>query len=267
MSEHAAPIEALLATIHTLRSPGGCPWDQKQSLVDAARYLLDEAAELLDATLADDPEATIEELGDLLFMLCFCTRILSETHAVTFADVADQGNRKLIRRHPHVFGDNPARDTAESQQRWNEIKAQEKREKGFAPDDASVLKDLPAACAPLHQAYVYQDNAADVGFDWPDIGGVWDKIDEELEEVREAAGSDDRQAIEHEVGDLLFAVTNLARRLRVQPDLALRKANTRFKQRFGHIENHFMNISKPIEKASLDEMESIWQQAKTVDPD
>ncbi|PIE76299.1 nucleoside triphosphate pyrophosphohydrolase [bacterium DOLJORAL78_65_58] len=231
-----ARFAALLKTIHTLRSPGGCPWDRKQTLVDAARYLMDEGGELVEAALAEDQEGCEEELGDLLFMVCFCAEILGESYPTDMHKVAEVGNRKLIRRHPHVFGDDQARDSGESQERWNAIKAEEKRAKGIDPQKESAVKPMPASTAPLHVAYNYQKNAAGEGFDWPDISGVWEKLHEELDELKEAAHGQDPAAMEHELGDLLFSVVNLARWLKIQPDMALRRANNRFRRRFIHVE-------------------------------
>lgn len=258
-------LDALLQTIHTLRSPGGCPWDRKQSLADATRYLLDEAGELLDAALAADLPHVEEEMADLLFMICFCCEILSESRPVHFHDIARLGNEKLIRRHPHVFGKRQANSSAESQEHWNQIKRAEKRAKGIDVAAESILRDLPAATAPLHQAHEYGKNAAAVGFDWPDIDGVWEKLREELDELREAADQpteQQREAIEHEVGDLLFAVANLARHLDIQPDVALRKANQRFRSRFAQVEEEFAHDREKMLAASLDELESAWQAAK-----
>ncbi|MBU2502661.1 nucleoside triphosphate pyrophosphohydrolase [bacterium] len=255
-------FEALQRTIDTLRSPGGCPWDLKQDLVSASRHLFDEAGELVEAALDDDLPGLREELGDLLFMVSFVCRILAERDQVTMEDVARHGNEKLIRRHPHVFGNLEARDTAESQERWNAIKAEEKRARGIDPDAESVLKDLPAGAAPLHQAYRYQDDAAGVGFDWPDLAGVWAKLHEEMDELREAAAGGDPAAVEHEVGDLLFAAVNLARRYGVQPDMALRRANRRFRDRFHLVERDFRERGRELPAATIDEMEASWQQAK-----
>ncbi len=185
-------LDELLRTIHTLRAPGGCPWDHKQTLATAAHHLNDESAELLEAALTGDLEHVREELGDLLFMVCFVTEILSETLDTDFDRVAAHANEKLIRRHPHVFGDAAAAsDAGESQERWNEIKAQEKRDRGLDPARESVLKDLPASADTLHQAHRYQKDAATVGFDWPDTAGVWEKIDEELGELLEAEAAGD----------------------------------------------------------------------------
>jgi tetrapyrrole methylase family protein/MazG family protein len=255
-------FETLLETIHTLRSPGGCPWDRKQSLHNASRYLMDEAGELVDATLAGDITNAREELADLLFMTCFCCEILGETEPVTMHDIAREGNEKLIRRHPHVFGDAEASDSGESQERWNAIKREEKRARGLDPDSDSVLKEMPSATAPLHQAFIYQENASKVGFDWPDLTGVWDKLHEELDELKEAVTAKDASGIEHELGDLLFSVANLARRFKVQPDMALRSANKRFRDRFHLVEEEFRNGDRPLKDASLDELEASWQKAK-----
>lgn len=287
----AHQIDALIRTIATLRAPGGCPWDRKQTLADAAHYLLEEAGELLDAALTDDLEHVREELSDLLFMLCFCVEILAERIPVTLADIAAEGNTKLIRRHPHVFGDRSARDSGESQQRWNEIKAAEQRARGIDPDRESLLKDLPSSSAPLHQAYVYQQNAAKAGFDWREVSEVWEKVAEELAELREAAAREahppasvrrepaaDPQttarpptsaasparvdSVEHEVGDLLFAVVNLARWYGVRSELALRRANRRFRQRFHEVERSFGGSRERLQAASLAQLDAAWEAAK-----
>ncbi len=252
--------ESLLRTIHTLRSPGGCPWDRKQTLPDAARYLLDEAGELLDATLGDDPAHVTEELGDLLFMVAFCTEIHGETAGVDFDDVARGGDEKLIRRHPHVFGEERAESQAESQVHWNAIKAAEKSANGETPEP-TVLKDLPASSSPLRQAHDYQKQAAEVGFDWPTVDGIWDKLDEELGELRAAAASGDRDAVAHEMGDILLAAVNLARRLGVEADDCLRQANRRFRGRFRGVEKRFPDHAA-MQAAGIDALEAAWQAAK-----
>lgn len=258
----ASDFEALLATIHTLRQPGGCPWDRKQTLTDATRYLMDEAGELVDAALSGDAGHVREELADLLFMTCFCCEILGDSEDVSMLDIARQGNAKLIRRHPHVFGEAQAHEVGASQKLWNEIKAQEKRDRGLDPDAESVLKEMPASTAPLHLAYCWQHDAAGVGFDWPDIGGVRAKLQEELTELEEAVAAGDPDAIEHELGDVLFSLVNLARWHHVQPDMALRKANRRFAARFHLIEAHFRRQGREVGSATLDELEAAWQAAK-----
>lgn len=256
-------LSDLLQTIHTLRAPGGCPWDRKQTLATAAHHLHDESAELLEAALAGDLEHMREELGDLLFMVCFVTEILGESLDTDFDRVAGLADEKLVRRHPHVFGDAvAAADAGESQERWNEIKAQEKRDRGLDPTRESVLKDLPAGADTLHQSHRYQKDAATVGFDWPDTAGVWAKIDEELGELLEAQATGDPAAIAHEVGDILFAVANLARKLDVHPDVALRLANARFRRRFQAIEAAYGHDRDRLAAAPLDHLEAAWQEAK-----
>jgi MazG family protein len=257
-----ANLQALLATIDTLRSPGGCPWDRKQTLASAAHHLQDEAAEVLEAALAGDLEAVREELGDLLFMVCFVTRILSEQLPTDLEAVAGLGNEKLVRRHPHVFGDDPTDDVSTSQERWHQIKAEEKRRRGLDPTRESVLKDLPASQPPLHQAYRYQKDAARVGFDWPDLAGVRAKLREEEAELDEAVTAADQAAVEHELGDVLFAWVNLARRLGVHPDVALRQANQRFRARFHAVEAAFGGDQDAMRAAGLDRLEAAWQAAK-----
>ncbi|MBD3222736.1 nucleoside triphosphate pyrophosphohydrolase [bacterium] len=255
-------VQALLQTIDTLRSPGGCPWDRKQTLQTAAHHLQDEAAEVLEAALHESGEEVREELGDLLFMVAFVTRILGEQLPTDLDEVARLGNEKLVRRHPHVFGDHTTDDVEESQARWNAIKAEEKRHKGLDPSEDPVLKDLPASQPPLHQAYRYQKDAARVGFDWPDTDGVWDKLREEEQELREAVDAGDADAIEHELGDILFAWANLARKLGVHPDVALRKANRRFRSRFHQVEAQFDGDPEAMRGAGLEALETAWQQAK-----
>lgn len=258
----SADFEELLATIHRLRAPGGCPWDRKQTLVDAARYLLDEAGELVDAALSGDVAHVREELGDLLFMTCFCCEILGETAGVSMHDIARQGNAKLVRRHPHVFGDAEAHEVGTSQKLWNEIKAQEKRDRGLDPEQAGTLKEMPASTAPLHLAYRWQKDAAEVGFDWPDLGGVKAKLAEELAELEQAEAGGDAAAIEHELGDVLFSLVNLARWHHVQPDMALRRANRRFAERFGLVEAALRARGRPLASVPLAELEAAWQDAK-----
>lgn len=255
-------FDNLLQTIATLRAPGGCPWDRQQSLSDAARYLLDEAGELLDAALAGQADHVKEELADLLFMTCFCCQILGDSEDVTMDEIARLGNEKLIRRHPHVFGESAARDSGESQERWNAIKDQEKRERGIDPGEESALKDMPSSTAPLHQAHGYQQNAAEVGFDWPDIEGVWAKLREEWGELEEAVAANEQDAMTAELGDFLFAAVNLARWLNIPPDAALRQANRRFRQRFRSMETEFCRQDRKLQDASLKELERAWQQAK-----
>ena len=177
-------------------------------------------------------------------------------------DVARLGNEKLIRRHPHVFGDAEATTWARARSAGTTSRPQEKRAKGLDPDQESALKDMPAATAPLHQAYRYQNDAADCGFDWPDLAGVWDKLREEIGRGRGSRRRGDKAAIEHELGDLLFSVVNLARWLDIQPDMALRRANNRFRDRFHLVEAEFRTAKRPLKDAAIDDLEASWQRAK-----
>ncbi len=266
--------EALLETIRILRAPGGCPWDRRQTLPDAARYLMDEAGELLDAALAGDHEHAAEELADLLYMVCFCREILGEAGPLSFEDVAELGNEKLLRRHPHVFGEAPAADHQESQERWNAVKAAEKRARGIDTTRESVLKDLPASSSPLAQACQYQENAASVGFTFADAAQGWAKLAEELEELRRAvadaasaadvpaAGGAAAGAVRHELGDVLFATANLARLLGVAPDDALRLANRRFRDRFRAVEARHDWSRESLRAADPEALLDAWREGR-----
>mgnify|MGYP001079687991 FL=1 len=262
-----AHTETLLATIRALRAPGGCPWDRKQTLADAARHLMEEAGELLEAALSGDLAHAEEELADLLYMICFCREILGEARAVSFEDIARLGHEKLVRRHPHVFGERTARDQAESQERWNEVKAAERRARGVDTSRESVLKDLPAAGSPLTQAALYQENAAAVGFAWPDDAGAWRKLDEELGELRAAAAAADGAAVGRELGDALFALAGLARRLGHPPDDALRLANRRFRDRFQALEARYDWSRERLRHAPPAELLAAWRQTAQRAPD
>ena len=253
--------EALLETIRILRAPGGCPWDRRQTLADAARYLMDEAGELLDEALAGDLDHAAEELADLLYMVCFCREIMGETRPLSFEDVARLGNEKLLRRHPHVFGGEPAADDRESQERWNAVKAAEKLARGEDVSRQSVLKDLPASSSPLAQAGQYQADAAAVGFTWPDAGGAWASLHEELAELRRAAGPDE---IRHELGDALFALANLSRLLGVAPDAALRLANRRFRARFRALEARHDWSKENLRAAPTATLLELWRATRGI---
>lgn len=258
--------EALLETIRILRAPGGCPWDRRQTLPDATRYLMDEAGELLDAALSGDREHTAEELADLLYMVCFCREIMNEAQPITFEEIATLGNEKLVRRHPHVFGEAPAADHHESQERWNAVKAAEKRARGLDTERASVLKDLSASSSPLAQATEYQENAASVGFTFADAAGAWAQLAEELAELQraaaDAAAGDAGDAVRHELGDVLFAAVNLARLLGAAPDDALRLANRRFRARFRAVEARHAWSRESLRAATPAQLLADWRASR-----
>ncbi len=250
------PIERLKALMDRLRT--GCPWDAEQTFETIAPYTIEEAYEVSEAIDRNDMVSLREELGDLLFQVIFQTKISSEMAGFDFDDVCDDLTRKMIDRHPHVFEFTDDRTSSEQIVSWEETKAAERKAKGHE----SLLDDVPLALPELMRAAKLQKRAARVGFDWPNLDGVIDKITEEAQEVAEAAAGSNRDEIEDEVGDLLFAVTNLARKLEVDPELALRRTNAKFTRRFKHIENRAAISQRDISHMSLQEMENFWQEAK-----
>ena len=250
------PIERLKTLMDKLRA--GCPWDAEQSFETIAPYTIEEAYEVSEAIDRNDMISLREELGDLLFQVIFQTKISSEVAGFDFDDVCDDLTRKMVDRHPHVFEFMDNRTSNEQTVTWEETKAAERKAKGHK----SLLDDVPLALPELMRAAKLQKRAARVGFDWPNLDGVIDKITEEAQEVAEAAASKDPDQIEDEIGDLLFAVTNLARKLDVDPELSLRRTNSKFTTRFQHIENSAKDTSRDVNEMSLDEMEALWQDAK-----
>ena len=261
--QHDSAMERLLAIMAALRDPKtGCPWDVEQSYDTIAPYTIEEAYEVADAIERKAWGELKEELGDLLLQVVFHSRMAEEDGKFTFEDVAAAINDKMIRRHPHVFGDASTRDSDTQTLEWEEQKARERAEKG---KDASVLDDLPVALPALKRAQKLQKRAARVGFDWPTADRVMDKVEEELGEVREAIAEGDQAHIEEEIGDLLFVVTNLGRKLKVDVEASARSANAKFERRFRHIESRLAEQGRTPDQASLDEMEALWVEAKTLE--
>ncbi|MBV9085265.1 MAG: nucleoside triphosphate pyrophosphohydrolase [Acidobacteriaceae bacterium] len=247
-----------------LRAPGGCPWDRKQTFDSIKAYLLEESYEVMDEIDRRDWPALMEELGDLLLQPVFLAEIAAEENLFTISDSLDAIIRKLIRRHPHVFGDANANTPEEVKQRWDEIKNQEKADQGVAAPEwllDAVPRNLPA----LVEADKISHKAAGVGFEWPDIGGVIEKLQEEARELASAREADSTEEVEHEIGDLLFTVVNLARFLKIDPEQALRKTNARFRSRFAHVEKTIVASGQKISDTSLDRMEELWQEAKQIE--
>jgi MazG family protein len=251
-AEAGQKFTQLVEVMAKLRAPGGCPWDRKQTFDTIKSYLLEEAYEVMDAIDRRDWPGLEEELGDLLLQPVFLAEMAQEQGLFTIADSLDAINEKLIRRHPHVFGDAHAETPEEVKLRWDEIKKQEKAPAADAPILDAVPRNLPA----LVEAEKIGHKAAVTGFEWPDISGVLDKLQEEAAELARARESEDRDHIQHELGDLLFTVVNLARFLKVDPEQALRKTNARFRRRFAYVE------AEMDEGASLEKMEELWQCAK-----
>jgi nucleoside triphosphate diphosphatase len=264
-------LDDLLHLMARLRDPQhGCPWDLKQSYATIVPYTLEEAYEVADAIERGDFEHLPGELGDLLFQVVYYSQLAREEGRFEFAQVVDGITRKLIRRHPHVFVDgdlygapDAARlEEAAVKQRWEELKAEERAEKAAAPEQLSLLDDVPHALPALSRAAKLQKRAAQVGFDWPEALPVVDKVREELDEVLEAMSENDPQAIAEEIGDLLFVVTNLARHLKVDPETALRSANGKFERRFRFIEQALRAAGQAIENCSLEQLDALWGEAK-----
>lgn len=248
------------AIMHRLRAPGGCPWDAEQSHGSLVSNLIEEAYETVDAIRREDWPHLQEELGDLFLQVIFHCELAEEAGRYNLDDVTRGICEKLVRRHPHVYGDGDANDTDAVLGRWEEIK---REEKGVSEEPYlhGVGKGLPAVL----RAAKLQKKAGKVGFDWPGVEGVLEKIEEELGEVKEelpVAGEDASPALESEVGDLLFVVVNLARKLGIDPEVALEGTNVKFEGRFAAMEGGLKARGQTLEKASLEEMESGWQEAK-----
>ena len=259
--EPMSSIENLLQVMVDLRDPeNGCPWDIRQTSQTIAGHTLDETHELIDAIERDDTENIREELGDLLFNIVFHSRIAEEQGQFNFADVAQDITDKMLRRHPHVFGE--ARDKNWSEevlaQQWQAIKEKEK-----AAKVNSGISDEASANSAMYRAREIQKDAAELGFDWPDINPVFAKLEEELEELKQAFQSGDKDAISDELGDLLFVCVNLGRHARVNAEMSLRRTNRKFQRRFAYVQEQMAAAGIVMDQRQLDQMEIFWQDAKT----
>lgn len=245
-----------------LRAPvGGCAWDIDQSFETIAPYTIEEAYEVADAITQGDRMALKEELGDLFFQSVFHAQMADEEGAFNLDDVVDNLVTKMIRRHPHVFDQTDDRTAEDQVVAWEQVKAAERAAKGQTKAKG-VLADVALALPALMRAEKLQKRAARVGFDWPDLDGVIDKINEESQELKDAYESGEHADIEDEMGDLLFAVTNLARKMGVDPEVALRGTNNKFTRRFNYIEAQAVSEDRSVSDMTLDEMEQFWQAAK-----
>jgi MazG family protein len=262
MSRAPEAIERLLAIMHRLRAPGGCPWDREQTLASLRPYVLEETYEVLEAIDAGDVAGHREELGDLLLQIVFQAELRQEAGAFEFADVADAISDKLVSRHPHVFGDSKVKDAEAVLVQWAALKREEKRRKGGGK---SVLEGVPREMPALARADRLTEKASRIGFDWPDAAGARAKVAEELGELDAAIASGDRAEMEHELGDALFALANLARKLAIAPEEALRATLGRFTARFTHVEEVLERRGVPHGGASLAEMDVLWDEAKALE--
>lgn len=254
-------MKALAEVVARLRSPQGCPWDQAQTAQSMKPYLIEEAFEVLEA-MDGPPDQWREELGDLLFQIVFHARLAEEQGLFDLAGVASGIHDKMVRRHPHVFGDSTATSAEGVVQSWEQQKREERRK---TQQRASVLDGIPSAQPALLEAWRMTEKASRVGFDWPDVSGVQEKLAEELGELQEAMREGSQAAIEHELGDVLFSVVNLARFLGVNPEDALKKTNRRFKARFHRIEDALLAQGKRPEEVHMEQLEQLWQEAKRLE--
>lgn len=251
-------MQRLLEIMQRLRNPDtGCPWDAQQNFATIAPFTIEEAYEVADAIIRNDMDDLQDELGDLLFQVVFHAQMAKEAGSFDFEDVHNGVCEKMVRRHPHVFADFEVDDAEHQTQVWEDYKAEERKRKG----EYSLMDGVPAGMAELQRALKLQKRAAKVGFDWDTPAPVMDKFDEELAEMRSAMDAVDAQAMEDEVGDLLFVAVNLARKLNIDPGSALRRSNAKFERRFRAIEQAAGGQDE-LEAMDIDAMESLWQETK-----
>jgi len=258
----AAAFKSLYDVVARLRGPGGCPWDREQDSFSLRGNLIEETYECIEAIDEKDPAHTMEELGDIFLVATMIAYFHEEEGLFSVADALWTVRDKLVRRHPHVFGETKVRDSGEVLDNWEKIKIEQE---GRSPKD-SVLDMVSAALPPLDRACKLQKKAAKLGFDWPDVEGVIAKIREELDEtqeaVRESAKTSDREKTEEELGDLLFSVVNLCRHLKVEPSVALRRTNSKFVKRFKHVEKRMRETGQEMRRENLEVMDRYWGEAK-----
>lgn len=267
-------LSTLLAIMAKLRDPdSGCPWDVEQDFASIAPYTIEEAYEVADAIARGDRHDLCDELGDLLLQVVFHARMAQEEGSFAFPDVVAAVVTKMIRRHPHVFGDVDRDDPAAVKARWEDIKAEEKAEKQarMVADEqvanglSSAIDGVPGTLPAVQRAFKLQAKAARVGFDWPDAAAIIDKVREETDEVAQelAQTPPNRDRLEDEIGDLMFVAVNLARKLDIDPNVALERTNAKFIKRFQWVEDSLRDTERPVGTASLETMEEAWLQAKT----
>jgi MazG family protein len=263
MAEAERPIDRLLAIMARLRDPqGGCPWDLEQSFATIAPYTVEEAYEVADAIERQNLSDLREELGDLLFQVVFHSRMAEEQNAFAFDDVVEAICEKMLRRHPHVFGEAEARTSDEQTAAWEVIKALERATKGKAE---SLLDDVPAGLPAMTRAVKLSKRAASVGFVWPTITEVMDKLHEEVGELEAEIAAGDREKARAELGDVLFVAANIARTLDIDPEDALRATNAKFSRRFRFIEAALRERGKTPAQSDLAEMDALWNAAKAAE--
>jgi MazG family protein len=253
-------FQKLVALMARLRAPGGCPWDREQTFDSIKPYTLEETYEVLDAIDRRDWDGLAEELGDFMLQAVFYAQMASEQKLFDIGAALDAINHKLVRRHPHVFGEESAETASDVKRIWGEIKAGEKRAKG--EKQGGMLEGVPRALPALMEAQQLTARAAAVGFDWDNAGQVLEKLDEELAEFERARAAGDQDQLEDELGDLLFVLVNMGRFVHVDPEQALRRTNAKFRKRFGYVEHELAKRGRKPEESNIEEMEALWQEAK-----
>ena len=253
-------FEKLIQIMARLRAPGGCPWDREQTFDTIKPYTIEETYEVLDAIDRRDWADLAEELGDYMLQAVFYAQMAAEQKLFGIEDALEAVNRKLVRRHPHVFGEESAETPKDVLKLWGEIKAEEKKSKGR--EEESMLSGVPRSLPALVEAQKIASRAAGVGFDWENAGQVVEKLHEELAEFHEARANGTHEELEGELGDLLFVLVNLARFVKVDPEQALRKTNAKFRERFAHIERRLAERGKKPADSTIEEMEELWQESK-----
>ena len=261
MPEAGEKFEQLVRIMARLRSPDGCPWDREQSFDTIKPYLLEETYEVMDAIDRRDWPYLADELGDLLLQSVFFAQMAEEAGYFSVADSLDAINNKLVRRHPHVFGEGDARTADDVKRRWDQIKAEEKAARGQSPQ--GLLDSIPRNLPALVEAAQISNKAARAGFDWENLDQVIAKLHEELAELEHARASRNAEAVEGEVGDLLFTLVNVARFAGADPEQALRKTNAKFRRRFAGVEEGLRRTGRTLENSTIAEMEALWQSAKS----
>jgi MazG family protein len=264
MDKKYADIEKLANLVERLRGDNGCPWDKEQTRETLKPMLIEEAFEVLDALDADNPDELKDELGDLLFQIVFHAQIARERGEFELADVIERSHIKMVRRHPHIFGNADLKTADDVLKNWEDIKAAEKGvpSPSHPKSDRSLLDGIPSKLPALHKACQMTAKASRVGFDWSRLEDILSKMHEEASELLEARDQNDSQKVMEEVGDLLFAVVNIARFLGIDPETALGRSNEKFNRRFRHVESSIKRQGRELKNASLAEMDALWEEAK-----
>ena len=259
MEKYLEEYKNLREVMQTLLSPEGCLWDREQTHSSLKHYLIEETYEFLEAIDENNPAKMEEELGDLLFHIMFHAAIAEKNNTFSLASVTAVINKKMIRRHPHVFSNTTVNSVDDVWINWDKIKREEKKEKD---EEGSLLKNIPKNLPALLRAEKLQKRAARVGFDWANVAGVWEKIHEEIEEIKTSIKENNPDAIKEEIGDALFSLVNLARKFDIDPEEALQLSSNKFMSRFTYIEEALQKEGRSLKDSSLDEMDSLWKEAK-----